>query len=374
MTSGLLLTLRKGGSMGGTEAETGVQGARHGDAPPRRDFRCSYTQSLAPILTQLGASLLISSYHVGELVSVGVGLEGLELSFHHFQRAMGIAVRENQLAVGTQTAIWFLDRDDELASRLQPAGRYDSCFLARTARFTGEILSHELAWSGDELWVVNTRFSCLCTFDDRHSFVPRWRPKFITALAAEDRCHLNGLAMAEGRPRFVSAMAESDVAEGWRLTKATNGCLIDLNNEETVIRGLAMPHSPRIHEGRVWLLDSGRGRLVVADLAHGTVETVNELPGYTRGLALFGPLAFVGLSKLRKKNSSIDGGPIADRRETLKCGIAVVDLASGRQVALLEFQTGIEEVFEVQVLPGLRCPLISGPNPQIDGRAVWFVP
>ena len=213
-----------------------------------------------------------------------------------------------------------------------------------------------------------------CYPADRHSFVPRWRPKFITALAAEDRCHLNGLAMADGRPKFVSALAETDVAEGWRPNKATSGCLIDLDSEETVIRGLAMPHSPRIHEGRVWLLDSGRGRLVVANLARGTAETVTELPGYTRGLALFGPLAFVGLSKLRKKNSSIDGGPIADRRETLKCGIAVVDLASGRQVALLEFQSGIEEVFDVQVLPRVRCPLISGPNPQIDGRAVWFVP
>lgn len=192
---------------------------RVADPPPRRDFRCSYTRNLAHILTDLGASLLISSYHVGELVSVGVGLEGLELSFHHFERAMGIAVRENQIAVGTQTAIWFLARDDDLAARIHPPGRYDSCFLARSARFTGEIQSHELAWSGDELWVVNTRFSSLCTFDDRHSFVPRWRPRFITGLAAEDRCHLNGLAMADGRPRFVTALAETDYAEGWRPTK-----------------------------------------------------------------------------------------------------------------------------------------------------------
>src|SRR5208282_2989665 len=159
---------------GKLEKATQLSGSvgRAADIPPRRDFHCSYTQNLAPILTQLGASLLISSYHVGELVSVSVGLEGLELSFHHFERAMGIAVRENQLAVGTQTAIWFLARDDDLAARIQPPGRYDSCFLARSARFTGEIQSHELAWSGDELWVVNTRFSCLCTFDDRHSFVP----------------------------------------------------------------------------------------------------------------------------------------------------------------------------------------------------------
>src|SRR5208337_3342848 len=270
--------------------------------------------------------LLITSYHAGELVTLGVGLEGLEISFHHFQRAMGIAVRENQLAVGTQTAIWFLHRDDELAGRFQPAGRYDSCFLARTARFTGEILSHELAWSGEELWVVNTRFSCLCTFDDRYSFVPRWRPKFITALAPEDRCHLNGLAMSEGHPKFVTSLAETDVAEGWRPTKATSGCVIDVQSNETVIRGLAMPHSPRIYEGRFWLLDSGRGRLVLADLARGTVETVAELPGYARGLAMFGSLAFVGLSKLRKTNLNPAGVPIASQSESLKSGVAVVDL------------------------------------------------
>jgi uncharacterized protein (TIGR03032 family) len=307
-------------------------------------------------------------------VAVGVGPQALEVSFHHFQRAMGIAVLRGRIAVGTQTAIWFLSDDPDLAARIQPAGRYDACFLAHSARFTGEIQSHELAWSGDELWVVNTRFSCLCTLDDRHSFVPRWRPRFITALAAEDRCHLNGLALAEGRPKFVTALAETDVKEGWRPTKSTSGCLIDVDSQETVIRGLAMPHSPRVYQGRVWLLDSGRGRLVVADLTRGAVETVAELPGYTRGLALLGPLAFVGLSKIRESNSDFGGVPIAERRAVLKCGVAIVDLASGRQVALLEFQSGIEEIFDVQLLPGVRSPLISGPNPHVDGRAMWIVP
>jgi uncharacterized protein (TIGR03032 family) len=348
--------------------------SERGGAPPRRDFRCEYTSNWAPILTHLGASLMISAYQAGELVAVGVGPEGLELSFHHFQRAMGIAVRGDRIMVGTQTAVWTLLNDPGLAARFQPAGRHDAFFLARSARFTGEIQSHELAWSGDELWVVNTRFSCLCTLDDTHSFVPRWRPKFITGLAAEDRCHLNGLALAGGRPKFVTALAETDQAEGWRPNKATSGCLIDVDSKETVLRGLAMPHSPRVHQGQVWLLDSGRGRLVVADLAGGTVETVAELPGYTRGLAFLGPLAFVGLSKIRKSNSDTDGVPIIKRRDTLKSGVAVVEVASGRQVALLEFHSGIDEIFDVQVLPGVRSPLVSGPNPQIDGKGVWVVP
>ena len=112
----------------------------------------------------------------------------------------------------------------------------------------------------------------------------------------------------------------------------------------------------------------------MADLARGTVETVAELPGYARGLAMFGSLAFVGISKPRKSNPDMVGVPITGRNQPLKSGLAVVDLASGRRVALLEFQSGIEEVFDVQVLAGVRCPLISGPNPQVDSRAVWFVP
>ncbi len=222
--------------------------------------------------------------------------------------------------------------------------------------------------------MVNTAFSCLCTLDDRHSFVPRWKPRFISALEAEDRCHLNGLACADGRPKLVTALAETDQAGGWRATKATTGCLIDVESGETVVRGLAMPHSPRVHQGKTWLLDSGRGQLVLADTQHGRITTVSELPGYTRGLAMMGSFAFVGLSRIRE-TSTFGGLPIADRRDTLKCGVAVVDLVSGGQMALLEFHTGVEEIFDVQILPGIRSPVMSGPHPHLDGKpAIWTVP
>src|SRR5262249_53395294 len=193
-----------------------------------------------------------------------------------------------------------------------PAGRYDGCFLARSSHFTGDIHAHELAWAADELWVVNTLFSCLCTLNDVHSFVPRWRPSFVTALAPEDRCHLNGLALADGQPEYVTAFAETDTAAGWRPNKLTSGCLIHVSPGATVARGFAMPHSPRVFQGRVWLLDSGTGRLVVVDSSTARVETVAELPGYTRGLAFHDDFAFVGLSKIRE--TAVFGGvPIAQR-------------------------------------------------------------
>jgi uncharacterized protein (TIGR03032 family) len=180
--------------------------------------------------------------------------------------------------------------------------------------------------------------------------------------------------MADGAPKYVTALAESDTPQGWRPNKVTSGCLIDVASGQTVARGFAMPHSPRLHRGRLWMLHSGVGQLVLVDPADGKVITVTELPGYTRGLALHDRFAFVGLSKIRE-TSTFGGMPIAERRPELKCGVGVVDLGTGRLLAHLEFVTGVEEIFDVQVLAGVRCPVLSGPYPSLDGAApIWTVP
>jgi len=217
---------------------------------------------------------------------------------------------------------------------------------------------------GEELWIVNTRFSCLCTLHPDYSFVPRWRPPFITALAAEDRCHLNGLALVSGErgelsPRYVTALGETDTRDGWRPNKPHGGILMDIPSGEIVARGLSMPHSPRLHDGRLWLMESGTGRLVLVDTATGKWQSIVELPGFARGLSIVGPYAFIGLSKIREK-SAMTGVPLAERRDQLKCGVAVVDLQRGNLAAMLEFQTAVEEIFDVQVLPGVRFPEVIG--------------
>jgi uncharacterized protein (TIGR03032 family) len=346
-----------------------------GPDPTQREVRYEYSRNLTPLLTHLGVSLVVSTYQAGKLVVVGVDENGaLALSFHNFERVMGVAARPDRLAVGTLAQIWFLRSAPDIARQLPPAGRHDACFLARSSHMTGDVHVHEMAWAGQELWFVNTRFSCLCTLDENHSFVPRWRPPFISSLAAEDRCHLNGLALADGRPKYVTALSETDTPQGWRPNKVTSGCLIDVPSNRTVARGFAMPHSPRVHQDRVWLLDSGAGRLVTVDPATGEVRPVAEQPGYARGLALHGSYAFIGLSKIRE-TSTFGGMPIAQRRESLRCGVGVVDLAAGRNVAHLEFQAGVDEIFDVQVLPGVRLPALSGPFPHRDGmQTIWTVP
>jgi hypothetical protein len=368
-----------------------------------REVRHEYTPSLPGLLAEFGVSLLVSTYQAGKVVAVGVAEGELTLSYHNFERAMGLAVKPYWLAVGARAQVWFLHSGLDLAARVEPAGRHDACWLTRISHFTGEIQAHEMAWGSlhprplspegrgekqppdprplsaeergeEELWLVNTAFSCLCSLDGRHSFVPRWRPPFVTALAAEDRCHLNGLAMADGRPKYATALAETDTPQGWRADKAKSGCLIDVASGQTVARGFAMPHSPRVHRGRVWMLHSGAGQLVLVDPQSGRVDTVTELPGYTRGLALYGRFAFVGLSRIRE-TSTFGGMPIALRRPELKCGVGVVDLGTGRLAAHLEFVTGVEEIFDVQVLPGTRCPALSGPYPSLDGAGpIWTVP
>jgi uncharacterized protein (TIGR03032 family) len=276
-----------------------------------------------------------------------------------FERPMGLAVDAQRLAVGTRSQVWFLRNAPDIAARVEPAGQHDACYLPRSCHVTGAIGVHELAWAGAELWAVNTRFSCLCTLHPDYSFVPRWRPPFITALAAEDRCHLNGLALRDGKPRYVTALGATDTRDGWRADKPRGGCLMDVTSGAIISRGLSMRHSPRWHDGRLWLLESGTGQLVQVNPATGRRELVAELPGFARGLAFAGRHAFIGLSKIRK-TSAMDGVPLAERREQLKCGVAAVDLRSGRVIALLEFQTAVEEIFDVQLLPGLRFPEVIG--------------
>jgi uncharacterized protein (TIGR03032 family) len=323
------------------------------------EFHYTQSESFVALLQQLGASLLVSTYQANKLLAVRASSQGLSTLVRTFERPMGLAVDARRLTIGTSNQIWFLRNAPDIAPRVEPAGIHDACFVPRSCHVTGDIGVHEIAWSSDELWIVSTRFSCLCTLDPDYSFVPRWRPPFVTALAAEDRCHLNGLAMVDGRPKYVTALGQTDTKDGWRTNKPHGGCLIDVSSGAIVARGLSMPHSPRWHDGRLWLLESGTGRLLLVDAATGQRQTVAEVPGFARGLAMCGQYAFIGLSKIRP-TSAMDGVPLAQKREQLKCGIGVVDLRSGRVIAFLEFQTAVEEIFDVQVLAGNRFPEVLG--------------
>lgn len=329
---------------------------------PQKMLASEYSTGLPEVFARLGISLLVSTYQAHKLIIVRADGGGLNTHFRSYAKPMGLAVQPKKFALGTALEVIEHYNQPELCDALQPPDRHDACFVPRTTHVTGDIAIHEMAFAQDNrLWLVNTRFSCLCTLQPDCSFVPRWRPKFIKQLAGEDRCHLNGLSLRNGQPRYVTALGESDVAGGWRENKKSGGILMDLAANKIIARGLSMPHSPRWYAGRLWLLESGKGQLATVDPATGEVTTVAEFPGFTRGLDFLGPLAFVGLSQVRE-TATFSGIPITESAKERICGVWVVDIEAGEQVGFLRFTGGVQEVFAVAVLPGMRYPEILEPG------------
>ena len=348
---------------------------------PESPFRYVHSANFPTLLEQLGISLAVTTYQAGKLMLVRSAGGKLSTLLRSFEKPMGLFLSEDRerLIVGTRRTVWTLRSAREIAPQLEPKGKHDACFVPRAAHVTGDMQGHELALVGDRIWIVNTAFSCLCTIDDeRYTFVPQWKPPFVDRLVGEDRCHLNGLALEDGKVAYVTAMGETNTAQGWRDNKIEGGIVLDVESGEVVTRGLCMPHSPRVHGRKLFVLDSGRGLLVTIDERNGQRTTVAALPGYARGLAFHGPIAFVGLSKIREKDL-FGGLPIASQYgdDVRKCGVAAVDLRSGQLAAFLWFEQGVTELFDIQTLPGMRMPTVVGfQDETLDGimvapKAAW---
>jgi uncharacterized protein (TIGR03032 family) len=250
-------------------------------------LRSVHTKNFPEILKRLGISLLVSTYQAGKLIIVREDNGTLNTHFRAFKQPMGLAVAGNRLAVGCAAEVWELRDIPAVTRKLDPPGKHDAFWIPRHMHVTGNIDVHETAWGKDgHLRLINTRFSCICTLDSEHSFVPLWKPHFITALTPEDRCHLNGLCMADGEPKYATALGETDSNESWRKDKVRGGILMDAKQNKVLMRGLSMPHSPRLYDGKLWVLESGEGSFSIADVENVHLETVARLPGFTRVSAL----------------------------------------------------------------------------------------
>lgn len=319
----------------------------------RIECRCS--DPFAEWLSQLNGSLAVTTYQAGKMALLGWRGSQMSLLMRQFTKPMGLAVGPGKLALATRHEITLLANAGHLAPELHHdrPGQYDALYLPRATYHTGDLNVHDVAFGNDGLWFVNSRFSCLSALSKDFSFVPRWQPPFISELVPEDRCHLNGLAMVAGKPKYVTALGETNTAGGWRPEKAVGGVLVDVETGNVVLRGLSMPHSPRWHQGRLWLLNSGSGELLCFDPAKESAGVVCTLPAYLRGLVLLGRFAVIGLCQIREKH--IFGGlPVQQKFESLLCGLAVVDLPTGKLVGTFEFTAGCTEIYDVQFLPGIR--------------------
>lgn len=324
----------------------------------------SFSNGLSSFLQAQGISLCFTSYQAGGLYFIGHEANG-NLSLHQsgYSQAMGVVGDSNRIFLGTHTEIVRLEnvlQPDQLANN-----QYDRLYVPRNIQITGSVDIHEVGVRSDgQLLFINTRYSCLCVPSPTHSFKPVWKPAFISKLAPEDRCHLNGLAMRNGEPAFVSAVCQSDVVDGWRDRRHDGGVVIDVQSNSVVAEGLSMPHSPRWHDGRLWVLNSGSGELGWIDEKKKTFNAIAFFPGFLRGLAFHNGHAIVTLSKPRYER--FDGLELAARLEEKDadpwCGVQIISLTSGDVVQWIRFDGAITELFDVCVLRNVKNPLTIGLN------------
>jgi len=325
-------------------------------AQPPPPFSCQFSPNIPELLVQLNVTIAISTYQAGKVVFISAtNSENLIQLPRNFRKAMGIAVAPGKMAIAVQDEVIVLSNSPDLAVNYPPKpNTYDGLFLPRASYYTGHVDMHDLEWSGDDLWAVNTRFSCLAMVDSDYSFKPVWKPSFISRLAPEDRCHLNGMAFSEGKPKYTTALGMTDSFEGWRENKAGGGIIIDVETDRIVVDELAMPHSPRIYDGELFCLLSALGQLIKINTNDGSYEVMHQFDSYVRGMARHGDYLFIGLSKIRKKSSSFGDLPIAEK--STSCAIEVLYFPSMSKVGRIQYMTSVEELYDVKILEGMRRP------------------
>jgi uncharacterized protein (TIGR03032 family) len=343
------------------EASRTVVNDNNADDGKAIEFRV--TGKFLAVLDRLSCSLALST-RPNRLLMLGVSESALVLSqchFFRFFRPMGIAYDNNRIAAATLNELFVFANVADIAKDLPDRpGFYDAVFVPRTMHFTGTCDLHDMAFHGSVIVAVNTRYSCICLFDGKHNFTPLWQPPFITELTPDDRCHLNGMAFADGKVCFATMLGISNEPHGWRDGMVEGGVLMEVPSGRVVSSGLSMPHSPRLFDGRLYVLEGGRGRLLRIDPASGAQQRLAQVSGFAHGLAKYGGIFFVGMSKLRKSRGPLDL-PIEAEGRDLIAGVAAIEVASGETLGTIEFLEGVEEVYDIQVMPNIIRPEIRDP-------------
>lgn len=349
-------------------AEAGVQPAAGGDGkkPPlditKLKVEKSCSRGLAGWLAQHRLSLAISSYQTGRIYLVGSDKQGRVSFFERiFERAMGVVGNAQRIYLGGLYQLWRFEnvlRPNEVIH-----GQFDKCYVPRNAQTIGDLDIHELGIrKNGKVVFVNTKYSCLAELSQTHSFKAIWKPTFISKLAPEDRCHLNGLAMVDGEPKYVTAVCKSDSVDGWRDRRQDGGVVIDVQTDEIVCEGLSMPHSPRWHNGRLWVLNAGTGHLGWVDFENKAFVPHASVPGFARGLSIIGNVAAVGLSKPR--NQRFEGLQLDEELKKRDaepwCGVQIISLTNGDVMNWIRFEGDISEIFDIAFLPNVKNPMMIG--------------
>jgi len=335
-----------------------------------KPFDCEYSPQFAELLHNLGISLAISTYQAGKVIILSsVGKDKLIQLPRTFDSPMGMATAPNGLAVATKNEVIVLRNSTGLAQGYpQKPGVYDGIFVPRATYYTGQVSMHDMEYMPNkELVGVNTAFSCLCKVDDNFSFTPFWKPDFISKVVPEDRCHLNGMATENGEIKYLTALGKTDSVQGWRKDKMNGGLVIEYPSGKIIADGLGMPHSPRVYDGKLYVLNSTQGELIKIDTETGKHEVVCKLGGFARGMSRFGDYLFIGISKLRHNSEVFRDLPIA---KSSFAGVVAIYLPYGSMAGSFKYKMTVDEIYDVKVLPNLKRPSLLSPSMDIHKHSL----
>lgn len=345
-------------------------------------FSSTYSPQVPELLLALGCTIAFTTYQAGKLVLISPNLDKERITVlpRTVHKPMGIAIQDNKLALASKDEIIVFENSKELAIHYpDKQNTYDSLWLPRITYYTGQVDMHDIAFGDDCIYAINTSFSCLCKVDGNFNFKPVWRPPFIDALVSEDRCHLNGLVIENGKPKYVAALGTSNTHQGWRDNIVSGGILMDIDTNSIVLDGLAMPHSPRMYKNEMYMLLSACGEFIKVNTTDKSYKVIKQFDGFCRGLAIYKDYAFIGFSKLRKNSSSFAKLSFSDKADF--AGIKIIHIPTEAEVGEILFQTSVDEIYEVAILPDMIRPNILNTITDvhklalaIPGITYWAIP
>jgi uncharacterized protein (TIGR03032 family) len=323
-------------------------------------YKLSYTAEFGRLLQRTKSTLAISVYQAGKILLFDTDESGnLKITPISYPKPMGICSDGNKLAIATINELHIYKDEPQLAKKLSSEQRdFKHLYFPRQTFHCGMIDLHDIDFVNQRITGVNTLFSCICQFDDEHNFTPIWKPYFISENTPEDRCHLNGMAQVDGKLKYITALGHQDKPGSWRKDITNSGILMDIPENKILVDGLAMPHSPRWYNGKIYLLESAKGELVEIDPISFKKTTKARLNGLVRGLTIVDGLAFIGISTVREKSKTFN--KLDDSVKAEHASIEIIDIASGITLGNLVFKTDIKEIYDVQLLQNVQAAGIFG--------------
>lgn len=329
-------------------------------------FSARYSSQVPELLNKLNCSIALSTYQAGKVVIISPHPDNEKLITlpRTFRKPMGMAVQENRMVITTKDEVITLQNSRELAAHYpNKQNTYDSLWLPRSTHYTGMVDMHDVGFGVDGIYGINTSFSCICKIDGEYNFTPVWKPFFIDKVTPGDLCHMNGMVMRDGKPKYITALGTSTTPRGWKDNIINGGILMDVDTNKILLDKLAMPHSPKMYNGELYLLTSASGEFIKVNLQENSYTTLKKFDGFCRGLSFYGDFAFIGFSKLRKNSSTFAKLSFSDKANF--SGIKIVHMPTNAEVGEITYETSVDEIYEVLVLENQVRPNILNTHDEI---------